>query len=336
MKFKKINLLMLCLFILMLFGCGKTKENNETKEIVLKVAHVEPETRSTNRALLIFKQEVEEATNGSIKIEIYPNGALGGDVQLTESVAMGTIDMALPSTSVLTSYTDNFGILDMPYLFKSSEAAFKAMDGKMGEYFNETLKSSGLINLGYTYNGPRSITNSVREIKKPEDLKGIKVRVMESPVFIDFFRTLGANPTPMSFTEVYTALQQGAVEAQENPPSLIFANKFYEVQKYLSVTEHVHNLLAFIMNAEKFNSLSDEQKNILQEKAKKYIEIQRNMELEDNNKYIELLGTEGKLKINILTADEKEEFKKALQPMYDKYKKNFGDDLFNIANEYNK
>ena len=255
---------------------------------------------------------------------------------MTESVAMETIDMALPSTSVLTSYTDNFGILDMPYLFISSEAAFNAMDGKMGEYFNEALKSSGLVNLGYTYNGPRSITNSVREIKKPEDLKGIKVRVMESPVFIDFFRTLGANPTPMSFTEVYTALQQGAVEAQENPPSLIFANKFYEVQKFLSITEHVHNFLAFIMNAEKFNSLSDEQKAILQEKAKKYIENQRKMELEDNNKYIELLGTEGKLKVNILTADEKEEFKKALQPMYDKYKKNFGDDLFNIADEYNK
>ena len=336
MKFKKINLLVFCLFIFMLFGCEKTKESNEQKEIVLKVAHVEPETRSTNRALLIFKQEVEEATNGSIKIEIYPNGALGGDVQLTESVAMGTIDMALPSTSVLTSYTDNFGILDMPYLFKSSEAAFNAMDGKMGEYFNESLKSSGLVNLGYTYNGPRSITNSVREIKKPEDLKGIKVRVMESPVFIDFFRTLGANPTPMSFTEVYTALQQGAVEAQENPPSLIFANKFYEVQKYLSITEHVYNFLAFIMNAEKFNSLTDEQKSILQEKAKKYIQNQREMELEDNNKYIELLGTEGKLKVNILTADEKEEFKKALQPMYDKYKKNFGEDLFNIADEYNK
>ena len=332
MKFKKIKLLVVFLFVFMLFGCGKSNENNEAKqekEIVLKVAHVEPETRSTNRALLIFKEEVEEASKGSIKIEIYPNGALGGDVQLTESVAMGTIDMALPSTSVLTSYTDNFGILDMPYLFTSSEAAFNAMDGKMGEYFNETLKSSGLVNLGYTYNGPR-------EVKKPEDLKGIKVRVMESPVFIDFFRTLGANPTPMSFTEVYTALQQGAVEAQENPPSLIFANKFYEVQKFLSITEHVHNFLAFIMNAEKFNSLSDEQKAILQEKAKKYIENQRKMELEDNNKYIELLGTEGKLKVNILTADEKEEFKKALQPMYDKYKKNFGDDLFNIADEYNK
>ena len=339
MKFKKISLLVVFLFVFMLFSCGKGNENNETKEekeIVLKVAHVEPETRSTNRALLIFKEEVEEASNGSIKIEIYPNGALGGDVQLTESVAMGTIDMALPSTSVLTSYTDNFGILDMPYLFKSSEAAFNAMDGKMGEYFNESLKSSGLVNLGYTYNGPRSITNSVREIKKPEDLKGIKVRVMESPVFIDFFRTLGANPTPMSFTEVYTALQQGAVEAQENPPSLIFANKFYEVQKYLSITEHVYNFLAFIMNAEKFNSLTDEQKSILQEKAKKYIQNQREMELEDNNKYIELLGTEGKLKVNILTADEKEEFKKALQPMYDKYKKNFGEDLFNIADECNK
>ena len=170
MKFKKINLLVVFLFVFMLFGCGKSNENNEAKEekeVVLKVAHVEPETRSTNRALLIFKEEVEEASKGSIKIEIYPNGALGGDVQLTESVAMGTIDMALPSTSVLTSYTDNFGILDMPYLFISSEAAFNAMDGKMGEYFNEALKSSGLVILGYTYNGPRSITNSVGEIKKP-------------------------------------------------------------------------------------------------------------------------------------------------------------------------
>ena len=333
-KFYGILIMIVCL--LFLLSCGEKKTESTSEKIKIKVAVIGNENHQSTIMANYFKEELEKLTENKFEIEIYPNGALGGDVQLTESVAMGTIDMALPSTSVLTSYTDNFGILDMPYLFISSEAAFNAMDGKMGEYFNETLKSSGLINLGYTYNGPRSITNSVREIKKPEDLKGIKVRVMESPVFIDFFRTLGANPTPMSFTEVYTALQQGAVEAQENPPSLIFANKFYEVQKYLSVTEHVHNFLAFIMNAEKFNSLSDEQKNILQEKAKKYIENQRKMELEDNNKYIELLGTEGKLKVNILTADEKEEFKKALQPMYDKYKKNFGDDLFNIADEYNK
>lgn len=331
------NFLGISMLLLIFVGCGdKSSDIPSEKEVILKVAHVEPESRSTNQALLIFKKEIEEASNGKMKIEIYPNGALGGDVQLTESVAMGTLDMALPSTSVLTSYTDNFGILDMPYLFNSSEIAFKAMDEEVGEYFNKILEDTGLINLGYIYNGPRSMTNSIRKISKPEDLKGMKVRVMESPVFIDFFRTLNANPTPMSFTEVYTALQQGAVEAQENPPSLIFANKFYEVQKYLSLTEHVHNFLAFIMNKNKYDSLTEEEKNILNEKARNYVINQRKMELEDNAKYIKLLETEGKLQVNLLSIEEKEKFREALKPMYEKYSKKFGKELFELADKYNK
>ncbi|CDZ75705.1 TRAP transporter [Peptoniphilus sp. ING2-D1G] len=352
---KRSLLALLVLSMLLLAACGgknNAKEetpaenaaNNteaiaETTEpvadaVTIKVGHVEPEDRSTHRALEEFKKNVEERTNGSIVVELYPNGALGGDVQLTESVAMGTLDAALPSTSVLTTYSEDFGALDMPYFFINAESAFAALDGEMGEYFNGKLAENGIKSLGYSYNGPRSTTTNVKPIEKPEDLKGLKMRVMESPIFIDFYKTLGANPTPMSFTELYTGLQQGTVEAQENPPSLIFANKFYEVQKYLSVDEHVHNFLVFAINQAKFDSLTDEQKTVIEEEGKNYVDAQRAMELEDNGAAIEKLATEGGLEVNTLTDEQKQAFRDALQPMYDKYQEQFGT-LFEMAAKFN-
>ena len=260
-----------------LAGCGSNDKASGGKDsaVTLKIGHVEPEDRSTHKALLNFKKNVEERSKGRLKIEIYPNGSLGGDVQLTEAVATGSLDMALPSTSVLTTYSDEFGILDMPYLFKDAQSAFAAMDGDVGKTLADKVKAKGIDILGYTYNGPRSTTSKVKPIEKPEDLQGLKMRVMESPIFIDYYKTLGANPTPMSFTELYTGLQQGTVEAQENPPSLTFANKFYEVQKYSSIDEHVHNFLAFLINDNKFKSLSADDQKILTEEAKKYVDEQR-------------------------------------------------------------
>lgn len=316
-------------------GCSSSK-TAKNKSVKLKIGHVEPEDRSTHRALLEFKKEVETKSNGSIVIEIHPNGALGGDVQMTESVAMGALDMALPATSVLVTYSQEFGILDMPYLFKNTENAFAAMDGKVGDKFNSVLEKVGIKNLGYPYNGLRSLTNSVRPINEPADLKGLKVRVMESPVFIDFFETLGANATPMSFNELFTGLQQKTVEAQENPPSLIYANKFYEVQKYLSLTEHVNNFLAFIVNKNKFDSLSPEQQDIITKAAKNYIATQRKMELEDTNKYVKLLETNGGLKVNKVSDANKQKFRDALEPMYKKYENKFGPELFKMTEQYNK
>lgn len=323
-------------------GCSKSETassnggSNTEKAVNLRVGHVETEDRSTHRALLEFKEEVETKSNGSITIEIHPNGSLGGDVQLTESVAMGTLDMALPATSVLVTYSKEFGVLDMPYLFKDPESAFAAMDGEVGEYFNKTLETVGIKNLGYPYNGLRSLTNSVRPVNEPADLKGMKVRVMESPVFIDFFETLGANAIPMSFTELFTGLQQGTVEAQENPPSLIYSSKFHEVQDYLSLTEHVHNFLAFIMNKNKFDSLSAEQQEIITTAAKAFVDKQRAMELEDTNKYVELLASEGGMTVNEVSPENKQKFRDALQPMYDKYYKEFGQEIFDLAEQYNK
>jgi len=337
-------ILMVAAISVFAFGCSKPSTDGSTdaskeesnKSVTLQVGHVEPEDRSTHQALLEFKKEIETESKGSITIEIHPNGALGGDVQLTESVAMGTLDMALPATSVLVTYSPEFGILDMPYLFSNTENAFAAMDGKVGEHFNGMLEEVGIKNLGYSFNGLRSITNSVRPINEPADLKGMKVRVMESPVFIDFFETLGANATPMSFNELFTGLQQGTVEAQENPPSLIYSNKFYEVQKYLSLTEHVNNFLAFIMNKDLYDSLSTEQQGIITKAAKNYVTLQRDMELTDTDKYVKLLGTDGGLEVNEVSVENKQKLRDALEPMYEKYRSEFGQELFDMAEQYNK
>lgn len=338
MRTKSIKLIALSfLMMLTLVGCGNKSvaEASKVEQRRIKLGHVEPESRSTHRALLDFKKNVEERTNNEIIIDIFPNGALGGDFQLTESVAMGTLDSAMPASSVLTTYSDEFGILDMPYLFKDSQSAFDAMDGEVGDYLSKKLKENNIHVLGYTYNGPRSTTNNNGSIESPEDLKGVKMRVMESPIFIDFYKTLGANPTPMSFTELYTGLQQGTVHAQENPPSLTLANKFFEVQEYSTIDEHVHNFLAFIINEDLYNSLSDEHRKIIDEEAKKCVDEQRKLEIEDNEEAIEKLEKEGGLKTNRLSIEQKQEFRDKLQPMYDKYEKQFGKDLFEKCEQYN-
>lgn len=302
--------------------------------VTIKIGHVEAEDRSTHQALVeYFKKPVEEKSGGTIKVEIHPNSALGGDAELTESVAMGTLEAALPSTSVLVTYSPDFGVMDMPWLFSNAENAFAAMDGEMGNYFNEKLEAVGIHSLGYSYNGLRSMTNNARPITKPEDLKGLKMRVMENQVFIDFFNTLGASATPMSFSELFTGLQQNTVDGQENPPSLIYASKFQEVQKYLSVTEHVNNFLGFIMNKNFYDGLTSEQQQIVTEAAEEFVKQQRQMELDDTNLYVDKLEEEG-MQINKLTEEDKATFKEALAPMYEKYKGQFGEDVFNMAEKY--
>lgn len=318
-------------------ACGRNAGNGTNAgedTITINIGHVEAEDRSTHQALVeSFKKTVEEKSNGTISVQIYPNSVLGGDAELTESVAMGTLEAALPSTSVLVSYSDDFGIMDMPYLFSSPENAFAAMDGDLGTYFNEKLEEVGIHSLGYSYNGLRSMTNSSHPIETPDDLKGLKMRVMENEVFIDFFETLGASATPMSFNELFTGLQQHTVDGEENPPSLIYASKFQEVQEYLSLTEHVNNFLGFIMNQDFYNSLTQEQREIIDEAAGEFVKAQRQMELEDTDHYIELLEEEG-MQVNSLTAEQKADFRQVLEPMYEKYRVQYGEEVFEMAEKY--
>lgn len=304
------------------------------ESVTLKIAHVEAEDRSTHKALLQFKSDLEEKSGGRFQIEIYPNAELGGDEELCESVAMGTIQMALPSTSVLTAYNDRIGVLDMPYLFKDSQAAFDALDGALGEQISEWIAGNGFISLGYTYNGPRCTTNSVRPIYTPDDLKGLKIRVMSSPVFIDMYTTLGANATPMSFSELFTGLQQNTVDGQENPPTLIYASGFQQVQKYLTIDNHVHNFLPILTNEAWFNGLSAEDQAMVKECAADLVKNQREIELKDNETIVEKLEGEG-MEVNYLTDEQYQQFVDKVQPMYEKYQGDWGAEIFELATSFN-
>lgn len=350
MKMKKfLTLALATTMALTLFACGSTTPatgdtatstdggtgtTSTGDSIVLTIGHVEAEDRSTHRALLEMKAELEEASGGRFQVEVHANGSLGGDMEMIESVSMGMIQMCLPSTSVLTAYTPEFGVLDMPFLFSSAQSAFSALDGDVGDQLGATLESKGFINMGYTYNGPRSMTNSVHPINTPDDLAGMKVRVMESPVFITLFETLGANATPMSFSELFTALQNGTVAAQENPPSLIYASRFQEVQSYLSLTEHVHNCLSVLTSLDFYEGLSEEDKALFDTACANLVTNQRAMELEDNQVYIDKLAEEG-MEVNEISPENFELFVAKLEPMYEQYEGEFGQELFDLCRAHN-
>ena len=231
----------------------------------ISLGHICSENHSLHLASLKFKDFVEEQSGGAITVDVHPNGVLGGDEAMLESVALGTLTMVVPSASVMNNYVDAFGILAMPYLFTNTDDAFAAVDGELGELLNQKLVDAnvGLTNLGYNFNGIRNMTNKVRPIETPDDLKGLKMRCMSNEMFVTMFKLLGANATPMAWSELFTAMQQGTVDGEENPASLIYESKFQEVQKYLSTTEHIYDFCTICINTDFYNSLDDQAKAIV-------------------------------------------------------------------------
>ncbi len=318
-------------------GDGEDGVADSGQKVTIRIAHTEAEDRTVNLAANEFKQWIEAESGGNITVEVYPNGSISGsDADLAEAAAMGTIEIAFSATSALTNYSEKFGILDMPYLFDTPQNYFAAVDGDLGAALNETLNGTGLKILGFSFNGIRNTTNNVRPITQPADFKGIKMRVMQSPTHIATFKALGANATPMSFGEIYTGLQQGTVEGQDNAASLIYAQQFYEVQKYLSLTEHNYGSMAFIANEGWYNGLSQENRALVDEGVKKYIlDWERQTELENNDSFIKQLEDKGMI-VNTITPENHTKFVEAVQPVYAEFTDTFGQDLFDIAASYNK
>lgn len=343
---KKTPILVILICIAMLFtACGNNqanipenpKENGKNEEVItLTVGHVVPESHPSHITLGIgFKEYVERESKGRIKVEVYPNGQLGGERQQVEAVSLGTLDMSIPAGSVVANFDEKFLVFDLPFLFKTREAALAACDGEFGKKVAEGLKSLNIINLGYAENGFRFITNNIRPIRKPEDLKGMKIRTMENPIHMATFKALGANPTPMAFGELYTALQQKTVDAQENPVGLIYSSKFYEVQKYMSLTGHVFVPCPYIINKQKYEGLPEDLQKIIADGVKISCDEQRKLLAEKADemfKEIEESGT----KINDLTADEKDAFIKATESVYEDFIKKYGSELIDEARKYNE
>jgi len=303
--------------------------------IKMKIASVVPETQSTHvAAAKVLKPLIEKNSKGRISVELYPNGQLGGggDRQQIESVQMGTLQMCVPAVAALSGFESRFQVFDLPFLFANKKAAYKALDGPLGVKLNGYLPRLGLINLGYGENGFRMVTNNRGPVTKPSDLKGLKIRTMENPIHMATFRALGANPTPISFGELYTALQQKTVDAQENPSPLIYTSKFYEVQKFCSLTGHVYAATAFLVNKGWYEGLPKDLQKVIADAVAAYRTEQRKLSDKQDKEMLESLRKSG-MKINEITPAEKKEFINTTASVYNEFAKTVpdGQSLIDLA-----
>jgi len=312
-------LIMVFLFVFMLSALGFSKT------ITLRLGHAVVETHPYHLGAVKFAELIKERTNGQIQIKIFPNHILGNERDMVEGLQLGTIDMVVTSTGPIGGFAPKMMAVDFPFIFRNREHAYKVLDGDIGKLLLSDLEKVGIKGLAFWENGFRNITNSKRPINKPEDLKGIKIRVMENKVHIASFKALGANPTPMAWSEVFTALQQGTIDAQENPIPIIYNFKLYEVQKYLSMTQHFYSPALLLMSKTKFASLPKKTQEIFVKTAIEVATYERNLIKEQEDKQIGLLKEKGM----IINYPDREPFRLATKKVYDEFKDKVGADIIN-------
>jgi len=247
-------------------------------QTTLKLAHGMPpvEDENIHRAVSVFKKIVEQKTAGKVKVEIYPANQLGREREQFEGVKLGTIEMCMIADGPIAGFFPEIMIIGIPYLYSNEAVAWRSLDSAFGKgLFEEMRKKTGVRTLGIGENGFRNFTNRVRPIRTPDDLKGLKIRTMENPAHMAMVKALGASPTPIAWGEVYMALQQGVVDGQENPVSVIQVAKFNEVQKYLTLDGHVYSILPILINDKFFLSLSPDVQKIITDTAKIMVTISR-------------------------------------------------------------
>ncbi len=297
----------------------------------MKVSHNQQPTHPVNVALLSFKEEVETKTNGSVVVDIYPSAQIADDATCLEQIMLGTLESAvlMGAPTLLFQGTDNpLGYIEeLPFLFSSSEAGRAAYDGALGQAFTEAAADYGVGVLCYWENGFRNMTNNVRPIIVPEDMKGIKFRIAPTDMRKMTFEALDATAIPMAFAELFTALQQGTVQGQENPLSIIETSKFYEVQKHLSMSRHIYNTATFIINPDFFEGLSPEEQAIVKEASLNARALMRSLNDEFEVSAIENLKAHG-MQIDDIDYDA---FVAAVQPVWDGFIAKYGSDLIDKA-----
>jgi tripartite ATP-independent transporter DctP family solute receptor len=280
-------------------------------------------TQNSHQGIAIdtFAREVEKRTNGRYKIQTFYNGALGGERESIEAVQLGTQALAFSSTGPVPNFVPETKILDVPFLFRDKAHARAVLDGPIGQEMLTKFDAKGFKALAWAENGFRHMTNSKRDVKLPEDLKGLKMRTMENPVHIAAYKGFGIVTTPMAFPEVFTALQQGTVDGQENPLSVIISAKLDQVQKHLSLTGHVYSPAIFLMNKAAFDKLSPADKKAFVEAAKEGTKANRARVDEDDAKGVAYLRSKGMTVIDNL---DKSKFVAALAPVNTEFEKQFG------------
>jgi TRAP-type transport system periplasmic protein len=270
-----------------------------------------------------MQKAVAERMGGRYKLELFPDFQLGGEREMVEGTQLGTIDISITSSGPIGNFVPETLITDIPFLFRDYAHARAVLDGNIGQAILDKCAGKGIICLAWTENGFRHMTNNRREIAAPADAKGMKIRTMENPVHMQAFRTIGVLPTPMAFPEVFSALQQGTVDGQENPIGVIVSAKLFQVQKHLTLTGHLYSPAMVMMSPAAYNKMSAEDRKLIVQIAREGAKVTRARveELERNG--IEELRKAG-MQIRTLSASEKDAFQKAMAPAYTEFAKRFG------------
>lgn len=304
----------------------------------VKFGHVAPPFHGQAKGVDAFADYVKEKTNGAIDIATFPAGQLGGERSMAEQVQAGTLQIAALTTAVLQNFVPQCTILDMPFIFPDRQTAYATLDDpEVQERIFSYFPKKGFIAIGWTENEIRDFTNNKRPVRTPDDIKGLKVRVMNSPAYLDTFKQLGASPVAIPFPETYNALQTGVIDAQENPILTSILMKFTEVTKYVTRTQHCLTECIIVVSVDYWESLTKEQQQIFREAAKIAIDTNRTVNaalheaLPKINMSIDEYAKANNIEIIDLTPEEREVFRKAMTPVWDKYREKIGDDLFDFV-----
>ena len=297
--------------------------------IDIKLAHVVNEQDAFHLAATKFKELTEKYTNGEVKVTIFPNAVLGDERTLLERMKMGIVDAGIITSGPFVNFVPQFGVVDMPFLFRDSEHAYKVLDGPIGDKLFADLEPQGWKGLAWAERGFRNLTNNKRPINKPEDVAGLKIRLMQNPIYVDSFKALGANAVPMAWTEALTALQQHTIDGQENPLNVIVSFKLYESQKYLAITRHAYAPAPIIMSMMTWKKLTPAQQSAVLKAAREAAQYERDYDNQNEAGWLKELADKGM----VITKPDLSAFLKAVKPVYDTYSDKFGKDLINAILE---
>ncbi len=329
---KWVAVLLVVLLLLGVVGCGQKSgqpsgQGAPKETMVIRFGMGAAEGSSSFIGAQRFKEILEKESNGRFRVDLFPGGQLGADLSMMQALQMGTLEMTMPATAPIANLTNTFLVFDLPYLLPDVETADRILDGPVGQELLKTLEPVGIVGLAFAENGFRHLTNSVREVKSVADLKGLKIRVMQNPIHLEVWKNWGVTPTPMPFSEVFTALEQRVVDGQENPIPLIYTSSFHEVNKYISLTGHVYSPFVVMFSKQVWDKLTPAEQQMIKKAAEEMRLYQREVNRQQAKDFLEKIRAGGKNIITEIEPQDLQRFIVSARAMYPAFEPRVGKDI---------
>lgn len=309
---KIVYIVALFMSILLLSACSSS---GEREQYVLYAGHSLAADHPFELAMQEYKKRVEERTNGRVVIETFPLSQLGAERELIEGLMLGSVDLVVSTSGPVMNFVSDFGVLDLPFLFNNRQAAVNILEGEIGDDLFAQLREKGIVGLSWGENGFRHVTNSVKPVETPDDLKGLSLRVQENKIFISAFNQLGASPSPMAWTEALTALQSGVVDGQENPILVIDSYKLFDAnQKYMTLTGHAYSSALFMLSEHAYDRLPDDLRQIVVEEGEKIGAFERQLVIDLEEEALKRLEEQG---MQVIKEVDTNAFREKIMSVYD-------------------